>query len=238
MKRWMLYTTVILLLTSVSFLFGFSQHKNKQLNLKGIDVIFNNNKATFLTTSMVNKLLKQSEKNLLNKVKSEINLYELEESVEKDKMIENAEVFFTPSGILKAHITQRVPIARIKNASSIYYLDRQGFAMPLSPNYSARVPLVTGIQGMEMEKEVFELIQILKNDAFYKKQIVGIHRKKKGDYVLNIRVGKHKVLLGRPKSIVKKMKKLKVFYKKEWESETLKNYQLINLKYNHQVICS
>ena len=45
MKRWMLYTTVILLLTSVSFLFGFSQHKNKQLNLKGIDVVFNENKT-------------------------------------------------------------------------------------------------------------------------------------------------------------------------------------------------
>ncbi len=238
MKTWLLYINAFLLLAVVGFLFGFSQQQNKQQKLTDVEVIFKNNKAVFLTESMVNKLLIHSEENLLNKAKSKINLYELEQKVRKNKMIENAEVFIAPNGQLQAYITQRVPIARIMSTTDSYYIDRIGLTMPLSPNHSARVPLVTGIHGKEMKDECFKLIQKLRTDDFFKKQIIGIHRKSNGEYQLNTRIGKHKILIGKPVRIENKMRKLKVFYKKEWESETLKNCQLINLKYNYQVICS
>ena len=35
-----------------------------------------------------------------------------------------------------------------------------------------------------------------------------------------------------------KLKRLQVFYSKEWETETINKYRLINLKYNNQVVCS
>ncbi len=238
MKRWVLYINTLLLLAVVGFLFGFTNHKNKQHKLTQIEVVFKENKPTFLTTSMVNKLLIQSEVNLLNKVKSEINLYKIEHEVNKNKMIENVEVFYTPKGKLKAQITQRVPIARIKNVSKSYYLDRQGLVMPLSPNNSARVPLVTGVNTKETEAECFKLVQKITEDDFYKKQIIGIHRKNDGDYLLSTRIGIHKILFGKLNRIDGKLKKLKIFYKKEWESESLKKYRLINLKYNRQVVCS
>ena len=238
MSKWKLYIISFLLLSSVVFLYGFAQHQNKQETLHGIEVIFEENQPLFLTESMVDKLLIQSESNLLSKPKSEINLYDIEQNIKKNKMMESAEVYYAPSGKLEVSIVQRVPYARVQSNKGSYYLDRNGFSMPLSTNYTARVPLVTGVNTKEAEKECFVLIQKIMNDTFYKKQIIGIHRKLNGDYLLSTRIGNHKILFGKLESIASKMKNLKVFYKKEWGTEDLKKYKLINLKYDNQVVCS
>jgi len=238
MSKWKLYIISGILFLFVGFLYGFAQHQNKQEKLQGIEVVFEENQPLFLTESMVNKLLIQSESNLLSKPKSEINLYDIEQDVKKNKMMESVEVYYAPSGKLKVSVVQKVPYARIQSNKGSYYLDRNGFAMPLSTNYTARVPIVTGVNTKEVEKECFVLIQKIVNDTFYKKQIIGIHRKLNGDYLLSTRIGSHKVLFGKLESIASKMKKLKVFYKKEWGTETLKKYKLINLKYDSQVVCS
>lgn len=238
MKKWIFYIQVLLLTIGVVFLFAFAQHENTRQNLKEIEVEFIENQPVFLTTEMVNKMLIQSENNLLNKSKTMINLHELEAKVRENKMIENAELYITPTGKLKATVVQRKPLVRIHNGVNSYYLDRKGLKMPLSNNYTVRVPLATGIENNELEKEVFGLIQYLECNAFYKKQVIGIHRKGNGDYVLSTRIGKHKVLLGDLVDFKNKLKKLQVFYNKEWTSGTLNEYSLINLKYDRQVVCS
>lgn len=238
MKRLILYIQVLLFIAGIVFLYAFALHKNQRKSIGKIEVEFVENQPTFLSVEIVNKLLIQSETNLLNKPKTLINLHQVEQEVRKNKMVENAELFITPNGELKANITQRVPVARLSNGAKVYYLDRQGLVMPLSANYSTRVPLVTGVLNSEMEKEVFFLIQKLDENEFYEKQIIGIHRKINGDYLLSTRIGRHKVLLGSLDNVDNKLKKLQVFYKKEWGSENLKKYKLINLKFNHQVVCS
>lgn len=238
MSKWKLYIISTSFLLVIGFLYGFAQYKNEQEKLEGIEVIFEENQALFITEVMVNKLLIQNESDLLNKAKSKINLYKIEQDINRNKMIESAEVFYAPSGKLKVKVVQRVPFARIKTDTHSYYIDRNGTRMPLSHNYTARVPLVTGVSTKKEEKECFVLVQRLVNDSFYKKQIVGIHRKNNGDYLLSTRIGNHKILFGKLDHIASKMKKLKVFYNKEWETETLKKYKLINLKYHNQVVCS
>lgn len=238
MSRWKIYLISFLLLLLVGFLYGFATFQNNREKITEIEVVFQENQPLFLTETMVNKLLIQSESDLLKKAKSKINLYDIEQNIKKNKMMESAEVFYTPAGTLQVNVTQRVPIARIQTNSNSYYLDRKGEVMPLSSNYSARVPLVTGVNSKAEEKECFVLIKKFVKDSFYKKQIIGIHRKANGDYLLNTRIGNHKVLFGKLENIDLKMKKLKVFYKKEWDSETLNKYRLINLKYDKQVVCS
>jgi len=238
MRTWILYIQTLLLTAGVIFLYAFAQHENERQNLEEIEVEFVENQPVFLTTQMVNKMLIQNEINLLNKPKTMINLHQLEAKVRENKMIENAELYITPTGKLKATVVQRKPLVRIHDGVSSYYLDRKGLRMPLSENYTVRVPLVTGIENSEMEKEVFFLIQYLEQDTFYEKQVIGIHRKSNGDYLLSTRIGKHKVLLGNLKNLKDKLKKLQVFYNKKWASEILNEYSLINLKYDRQVVCS
>ncbi len=68
---------------------------------------------------------------------------ELESALKSNPMIKQAEVFMSVNGELSAEIEQKRPIARV-NTNASYYIDDEGGFMPLSTNYTARVPLVTG----------------------------------------------------------------------------------------------
>ena len=238
MKKYVPYISGLLLVIALGLLYGFSYRENAHSKIDKIKVRFVENAPTFITEKTVNNLLKQSSANPLNKAKSQINLFQLEKDLNADKMIERAEVFYKPSGELQVLLVQRVPVVRIQNGSHAYYLDRKALPMPLSANYSARVPLATGIQGEKQEQECFALVHAIEQNAFFKEQIIGLFRKNNGDYVLNTRLGKHKILFGKPEHIEEKLRKLKVFYEKEWKTEKLKEYRIINLKYKNQVVCS
>jgi cell division protein FtsQ len=238
MKQWKLYIISLLLILFVGFLYAFASIKNNEKTLTEIEVVFKENQSLFLTSEIVNKLLIQSDINLLKQAKSKINLYDIERGLKKNPMIENAEVFYVPDAKLKVSVVQRLPYARIQNGSKSFYIDRIGKEMPLSSHYTARVPLVTGVTSFKMEQDCFKIIKEIHADDFYKKQVIGIHRKSNGDYLLSTRIGKHKILFGKADNIDKKLKKLKIFYKKEWNSESIKKYKLINLKYDRQVVCS
>jgi len=238
MKKWQLYITSFLLIIFVSFLFGFASFQNNAKKITDIEVVFDEEQGMFLSEEIVNKLLIESDKNLLKEVKSKIDLYHIEERLNKNPMMERAEVYYMPNGKLQVSVVQRLPYARIQNGSDSHYLDRHGKKMPLSKKYTARVPLVTGVDSDKKEKECFKIVKRIYEDDFFSKQIIGIHRKANGDYLLSTRIGKHKVLFGKPNNIDKKLKKLNIFYKKEWGSDALNKYKLLNLKYDHQVVCS
>jgi fructosamine-3-kinase len=47
-------------------------------------------------------------------------------------------------GVLKAVVEQKTPVARVFANEGSFYIDYEGNKMPLSANYTARVPLVSG----------------------------------------------------------------------------------------------
>ena len=162
----------------------------------------------------------------------------LEQRVEENKMIENAEVFITVDGILKTRVLQRKPIARIQENGKTYYLDRQGKKMPLSVNYSARVPIVTGVKDTLSLNEVYQFITKVMANTFMQKQIVGIRIDSEKEFLLKTRMGNQVIEFGKVKNIDAKIKKLEAFYQKVTKDNTLKRYRKINLKYNKQVVCT
>ena len=47
-------------------------------------------------------------------------------------------------GVLKSVVKQKTPIARVFDGEDSFYIDYKGNTMPLSANFTARVPLVSG----------------------------------------------------------------------------------------------
>ena len=236
--KWFVYILFILFIGSVFFLFGFAQHRHNSHRINKVSITFDDNNATFLNPKIVDKLLIQSEGNPLNQLNSTINLHLIEQRLQKNEMVENAVVFVGSSGQLNIEIKQRKPIVRIVNNANSFYMDDKGLTMPLSPNFSERVPLATGIYGTKMEEELFTLMQVLRNDEFFKKQIIGIQRMPNGDFEFQIRHGSHKIIFGKPENMESKLNAVKVFYKKMWNDKKLNTYNSLNLKYKNQVVCS
>ncbi len=238
MKKYIDIIKGFLLIAFVVFLYGFSSKRNKVKKIDTIDIKFENGDNLFITYEMVNKLLIQNYNGVINQSKENIFLKELERTLLSNEMIENAEVFLSVNGELGAIIKQKTPIARVNESGQTYYIDSKGDKMPLSLNYSARVPIIEGVYGGEISEEMYLLTKLVYEDEFLKKQIVGITQTPKKEFLLKTRVGNQTIELGSLYQIDTKIKKLKAFYHKAIKDKTLDTYKKINLMYNNQVVCT
>jgi len=237
-KKAATYLFFILLIASLTFLYSFSSTKNYKKKIKNVAIEFVAGDNDFLTQEMVNKLLIQNSGDIKKQPKSVIDLQGLEHDVLSNPYIESATVFFTIDGVLKTIVKQRTPIARISTANSSYYIDKHGFKVPLSENYSARVMLITGNINEENLQEFTRFVNLILADDFLKKEIIGIHKTQNNEFVLSVRSGQYKIEFGSLEEINVKFKKLKAFYNKAFVDKTIEQYKTINLKYHNQVVCA
>jgi cell division protein FtsQ len=240
MKRYQHSIKFALLTIVVLFLYGFAAHRNSLKEGKGVSVFFENGENLFVSYETVNKLLIQNLEGNKNQSKENINLNNLEQFLRSNEMIENAEIFLTLSGELGAIITQRTPVLRVTNATETYYYDKLGVKMPLSDNYSARVPITTDTISGQGEFDIVRLSNIIKNDDFLKKQIIGINQVSDSEinqFELSTRVGDQKIIFGDLSRMEEKIAKLKVFYQKMMLDSTINDYKTINLKFHNQIVC-
>ena len=209
--------------------------------MEDVLVVFENGANLFISYDMVNKLLIQNFNSNQNQTKENINLNILEQFVQSNEMIENAEIFLTIKGDLGVIIRQRTPVLRVANSTGSYYYDRQGKKMPLSENYSARVPLTSSELNIKNCNDIICLSNIIIGDDFLQKQIIGINQIETNgvnQFELKTRLGNQVVIFGDMTSVDAKIKKLKIFYQKTLEDKTLETYKTINLKFNNQVVCA
>jgi cell division protein FtsQ len=226
------------LLGCLGFLYSFTSIRNQQKKVSEIIVEFEDGDNHFLTHAMVNKLLIQNNETVQNQAKSVIDLYNLENNVSKNPYVEKAAVFLTVQGVLKSVIKQRTPLARVVNKNDSYYIDKQGIKVPLSDNYSARVLLVSGVNDQEDVSEILPLIDKILKDDFLRKEVVGIEKSDANEYQFSVRSGNYKIDFGNLTEVDVKFKKLKAFYNKTFEDETIQIYKTINVKYHNQVVCT
>tara|TARA_R110002096_G_scaffold46618_1_gene124363 strand:- start:1221 stop:1946 length:726 start_codon:yes stop_codon:yes gene_type:complete len=237
-KRFLKYMLFLVLIGCLSFLYSFSSIRNQQKKVTEIIVEFEDGDNNFLTHAMVNKLLIQNQETVQNQAKSVIDLYNLENNVSKNPYVEKAAVFLTVQGVLKSVIKQRTPVARVINKKDSYYIDKEGVKVPLSDNYSARVLLVSGVKDEDDVSEILPLIDTILKDNFLRKEVVGIEKSDANEYQFSVRSGNYKIDFGNLTEVDVKFKKLKAFYNKTFEDETIQIYKTINVKYHNQVVCT
>ncbi|MGY6648997.1 cell division protein FtsQ/DivIB [Wenyingzhuangia sp. IMCC45574] len=237
MKKYFVYIKTGIYLLAIALIFGFATKKNGARKLTSVVVSFENDDNLFLTSENVNNLLIQNVGNVKNQPKSSINLQELENLIQSHSMVSFADVSMGITGKLNVEIKQRKPLARMFNPQNVIYIDTKGGEMPLSENYSARVPIINNRNGLIKPEEVFPLIKKIDADTFMKKIVVSVKKNDAG-FWLSTRINKQQVLLGDLENISGKLKKLKVFYN-YMENDSLANtFKKIDLQYNNQIVCS
>ncbi|WP_317171471.1 cell division protein FtsQ/DivIB [Tamlana sp. I1] len=172
-----------------------------------------------------------------NVAKETLALNELENALKSNPMIKAAEVYVAVDGTLNADIEQKTPVARVSTNAS-YYIDDDGLFMPLSRNYSARVPLVTGYVEKNNLKNVYQVARKIRSDDFLTKHVFEIHQNQDNYLFLKLRKCDFIVQLGEIEALDKKINNLKAFYKKALKDKTLQNYSKVNLQFDNQVICT
>ncbi|WGH75167.1 cell division protein FtsQ/DivIB [Tenacibaculum tangerinum] len=238
MKKLATYLSFFLLLLFLGFLYGFTTLRNGAKKVKKTAIEFAAGDNNFLTHSMVDKLLIQNNEFVKNQPKRLVDLHFLEANVSANPYVEKTAVFLTVDGVLKTFIKQRKPIARIVDKDKSFYVDKYGVKIPLSTNFSARVPLVLGVGGPEEINELITLMNIVNSNSFFAKEIIAIQRDAQNEYTFTVRSGDYKIIFGEATNASEKFKKLTAFYNKAFKDKTIKNYKAINVKYHNQVVCT
>ena len=179
---------------------------------------------------------------------SALELDRMEEKIEEDPFVNNADVFIDQKNQLRINIEQRNPVLRVMDINGgNYYLDKDGKKMPVSDNFTARVLVATGKLPAYMPdflerranalKDVFNVSQSILKDEFLSTFIQQVHMSNTGDIILTPLIGDQVIILGSARKLEDKIRRLKIFYKEGMPYEGWRKYTTINLKYNGQVVC-
>ncbi|WP_317238870.1 cell division protein FtsQ/DivIB [Hanstruepera flava] len=218
-------------------MFAFSNEKNNERKITNIEIFFEGEDNLFITHETVSKLLIQNQGTVKNKPKETLDLNLLESALNSNPMIKSAQVFVSVDGDLTAEIKQKKPIARVRSSES-FYIDEEGGYMPLSTNYTARVPIVTGKVTKDNLKTVFKMAQKITNDDFLLKHVTQIHQNDDNRISLRLRQVGFEVFVGDLNNLDRKINNLKAFYKKATKDKILNNYSKVNLQFDSQVVCT
>ena len=245
-KRWRLTGWIAFATTTLVVLVSAVQKKNQKV-CTGIEVSFNADGNNFFV----------DEKGAISILKSmgavkgvpieSFDLKALEDRLERDHWIENAELFFDNRQVLQLLIEEKEPIARIFTVEgSSFYIDSACRRLPLSEKLSARIPMFTNFpsERSKLSKpdslllaSVKELALYIQGDELWKAQVAQVNITPEGFEMIPT-VGSHVVELGKDGEWQKKFDRLFSFYKQVWTKVGLEKYEKISVQYNGQVVAT
>lgn len=174
----------------------------------------------------------------------EINFRALEEALESNPYIQQAEVFLNARHELQVKIVQRKPIARVKSGNVDYYVTADGTKVPLSHYSTLRVPIITGfvemLSGNTKEQQALfnrlvEVLNVCENDKFLSALIEQIDINRKGRFTVIPKIGTEKIVFGDLNDYKEKLDKLKKYYKWGKNQDGWNKYAYLNLEFKNQI---
>ncbi len=218
------------------------QCKDYSITIKGIRNNF------FIDKQDVQQLLVKATKgNIKGEPIASFKLHELEQMLEYNTWIDEAELYFDNRDVLHVTVTEKEPVARIfTTTGSSFYIDSLGRKMPLSDKLSARVPVFTGFPDKKkltaidsmLLKDVQRTANYIINDPFWMSQLAQIDITPERNFEMVPVVGNHLVKFGNGDNIDKKFHRLMVFYKQVLSKTSFDKYKLIDVQYKGQVVAS
>lgn len=225
--------------TYIVTMMGFVNVAYNKKYCPAVDIIVRDSINTrFIQQKDIQNILRENNFELITKLPSEINLNELEECVGQHPSIKNCECYFTSNGNIQISVSQRHPIARVLTAKHNFYIDEDGKQMPLSPFYTAHVPIINGAYNASHLDDLFRIASTLQHDEFWGAQVEQIVVLDNGEYALIPRAGRHVIELGGVERLDEKLQNLMALYLQVFNNNSWNKYKTICLKYDGQIVCT
>ena len=201
-------------------------------------VLDKNPGSQLITEKEVIQILEAKDLNPYGKTVKYIQTEAIENLLRKNPMVKRAECYKLPSGRVDIIIEQREPKFRVVGLGS-YYIDSDRKPMPVSQNYAAYVPVVSGHVTVSMVTgKMYDFVLFLKENTFWNAQIEQIYVREDQKIELVPRVGDAIILLGTLDNYEKKLEKLHKLYQNGFNVIGWNKYKVIDLQYKDQVVCN
>ncbi len=239
---------IFILMMAVTGIAFVDKHQDRVVcNAVHINII-NPESSNFVDEQEIRKLVSGDQAvPIIGSPYDRINLKEIETRTSSNTYIQEAEAYKDQKGDLIVDAYIAVPIARImRPGKPDKYITEKGNLIQTSVKYTSRVLLITGgytdsltenIKKDTSRQNLFEFLQYINDNPFWKAQIAQINIDRDGDMTLYPQVTKQYVEFGNLDDWQRKMYKLKIFYEKILPFKGWNTYSRVNLMYDNQIIC-
>lgn len=228
---------ISILLFVITVVLGVAMHqRNQKRSVTLQHVSWEENRPIWMPKDSVNKLLTLALRDSVSAFKSGLNLRNIEQTLNQNAWVEDAQSYVSIDGGLGVHVTTKIPVVRIQSDSN-YYVDNHGEPFPLSPFKSVQVPFVYGNPTVEQRHALIDVVRQMSKDAFMTDHIVAYEWVSDG-LIVEPRDQEYSIVLGTVDQLHDKIQNYKAFYAKMQDSTLLKTYKTVNLSFHGQVVCS
>ncbi|MBO0937771.1 hypothetical protein J2I47_14525 [Fibrella sp. HMF5335] len=235
-------------------LVAFTEHRIRQSHCEAIIVRLREaDGQRFLTRKDVTGFLTNNGADpLVGKPYDGIDLGALEHRLGRYSLVKQAHLSRDLAGNLLVDVTQPQPVGRLIDGEGSgavrwlggQYISDEGRFFPLSMNYSARVPIVSGdwfrqhrTLADKAGRPLLELLTYIQQDELWKAQIAEIDINGAGEVTLWPQVGNYQIEFGTPDGLATKFKKVKLFYTQIAPRRGWDRYHRVNVQYRNQLVC-
>ncbi len=219
------------LLSSLIFMGLISSfiYSEKSYDLKTNNILYTYN--GFIDNKEIVKSL-ISEKQFQNLIKDN-EFVKVETKLKEIKSIENIDIYFNDKNELGIKLTDRTPIAYLKDLNSLIDINGKVFEKEQYKNDS--LPSINGNISEQQILKIINVISAFKKDKFFENKLKEIWYKNDHLYV-RIKNLKLDVNLGNQNKIIDKLKMLKGFYAYQLKNINQINYMQLDLLYNDRLV--
>lgn len=215
------------------------QCKGIEIDIRGVGEYYFVDKTDVMNVVSPNKPVK-------GRAITGFDLRKLEETLEKNLWVKDAELFFDNKAILHVKVEEREPIARVFTVTgNSFYIDSAFARLPLSAKMSVKLPVFTNFptDAVKLGKADSTLMQYIKQvslfiakDTFWTAQIAQVDITPLRTFEMVPTVGNHIIIFGNGENVDAKFDRLMIFYKNILPKVGLNKYESVNVQYEKQVI--
>lgn len=224
------------------------------LKCTGLNVVIADSSMNrFVSKADVKKFLDKEYGEYVGMLLDSIDLAKVEKIIDGRSAVNKSEAYTTRDGMLNVKVTQRTPVVRFQKSDGGFYADAEGFLFPLQSSYASRVQVIDGNIPLKAnsgykgeitdEKErawlgkVIDLVNYMENSRTWKDKIVQITVCDGGELIMVPREGTERFHFGQPDEIQEKFRKMEKYYTAVVPAKGEKEYSVVNLEYDGQIVC-
>lgn len=195
---------------------------------------------TLVTGRMVAELIRHEMPSVDSVMLRDVDLKAVEQAASKSPYITQCQASTSIGGAVVLYAVQRRPVVRVFVGQEEFYLDSEGFRVPLSPYGSSDVVVASGnlsSKGKNL-KEVWQLACYLDQHPEVGPLFDQIYRDAKGDLYLTPKLGSHVVQVGSVENLDDKFQNLVALYTRGLPQAGWETYKQVSVKYRDQVVCT
>jgi cell division protein FtsQ len=237
----------LICLSGLVVLMGFIDVRKSAVRCTDVKIYIPGTRG-FIDRAEIDVMLLSAQGPLAGRMLSKINIHQLENRLKANPFIEDANIYADMDGVIHVSIRQREPILRILNLTNQdFYIDHNGFKIPTSEDFTARVLVSNGfiIENFDgkvdtidtkLVNDLYRIAAFIRKDSLWNDQIEQLYVNEQTEIEMVPRIGNHKIILGDADSLQVKFRNLLAFYKNALPKVGWEAYKTINLRYANQVV--